>query len=113
MQANLCKTERDKATRALMREVGEEVPLAKVLEGGTDWRGRSQQISLLKNKIAELQQAQVHFAKPCAVSAVILLYGTILPSASLRSGMIFSAETYLEMTSGYLPFVVCLCGQPH
>lgn len=59
VQANLCKAERDKATRALVREVGEEVPLAKVLEGASDWRGRSQQISLLKTKVNELQQAQV------------------------------------------------------
>lgn len=34
--------------RALQREVGEDVPLARVLEEGGDWKGRAQQISLLK-----------------------------------------------------------------
>ena len=68
----MCRAERDKATRALVREVGEEVPLAKVLEGGTDWRGRSQQISLLKNKITDLQQAQVGLSPlPCQCNSLV------------------------------------------
>ena len=46
-------------TRALAKEVGDETPLSKVIEGGSEWRGRAQQISLLKAKISELQQAQV------------------------------------------------------
>ena len=53
------KTERDKLTRALVKEIGEETPINKVVEGGSDWRGRAQQITLLKAKINELQQAQV------------------------------------------------------
>ena len=61
VQANLLKAEKEKLTRALVREVGEETPLSRVLDpqGGQDWRGRAQQISLLKAKISELQQAQV------------------------------------------------------
>ncbi len=59
MQANLFKTEKDKLTRALVREIGEETPLSKVVDGGGDWKGRAQQITLLKAKISDLQQAQV------------------------------------------------------
>ena len=59
VQANLFKTERDKLTRALVKEVGDETPLSKLMEAGSDWRGRAQQISLLKAKVADLQQAQV------------------------------------------------------
>ena len=59
LQANLFKTEKDKVTRALLKEVGDDTPLSKLVEGGSDWRGRAQQISLLKAKITDLQQAQV------------------------------------------------------
>lgn len=59
LQANLYKTEKDKVTRALAKEVGDETPLSRVVEAGSEWRGRAQQISLLKAKIIELQQAQV------------------------------------------------------
>lgn len=59
LQAHLFKAEKDKLARALAKELGEETPLSKALEGGGDWRGRAQQISLLKAKLGELQQAQV------------------------------------------------------
>lgn len=59
LQANLFKTEKDKVTRALLKEVGDDTPLSKLVEGGSDWRGRAQQISLLKAKVTDLQQAQV------------------------------------------------------
>ena len=65
LQANLYKTERDKLTRALAKEVGEETPISKIVDGGGDWRGRAQQITLLKAKIIDLQQAQV---MPAAVT---------------------------------------------
>ncbi|DBB10871.1 TPA: Coiled-coil domain-containing protein 13 [Trebouxia sp. C0006] len=57
-KANLYKTERDKLTRALAKEVGEEIPISRIVDGGGDWRGRAQQITLLKAKINDLQQAQ-------------------------------------------------------
>ncbi|KAL3142293.1 Coiled-coil domain-containing protein 13 [Trebouxia sp. C0009 RCD-2024] len=57
-KANLFKSERDKVSRALAKEVGDETPLSKVVEAGSEWRGRAQQISLLKAKVSELQQAQ-------------------------------------------------------
>ena len=56
------KAEKEKLARALTKELGEDTPLSKALEGG-DWRGRAQQISLLKTKISELQQAQVSQAE--------------------------------------------------
>lgn len=59
LQANLYKTERDKLTRALAKEVGEDIPISRILDGGGDCRGRAQQITLLKAKINDLQQAQV------------------------------------------------------
>ncbi len=65
LQANLYKTERDKLTRALAKEVGEETPISRIVDGGGDWRGRAQQITLLKAKINDLQQAQV---MPAAVT---------------------------------------------
>eukprot|EP00891_Asterochloris_glomerata_P002894 jgi/Astpho2/2894/Aster-x0116 len=53
------RAERDKLERALVREVGSDVPMAKLLadEGG-DWRGRAQQIGLLRDKVRELQESQ-------------------------------------------------------
>ncbi|KAJ7548427.1 hypothetical protein O6H91_07G011700 [Diphasiastrum complanatum] len=40
---------------ALQCEVGEHIPLSKVLEDGGGWKGRGQQICLLKDKITELK----------------------------------------------------------
>ncbi|KAL7752406.1 hypothetical protein RI367_001940 [Sorochytrium milnesiophthora] len=37
--------------RALAQEVGEDIPISKLLEEGATWKGRAQQISLLKDKI--------------------------------------------------------------
>ena len=70
LQANLFKTERDKVSRALAKEVGDETPLSKVVEAGSEWRGWAQQISLLKAKVSELQQAQVLLLvlQPCNAS---------------------------------------------
>ena len=60
MQLSQLRAERDKLERALVREVGSDVPMAKLLadEGG-DWRGRAQQIGLLRDKVRELQESQV------------------------------------------------------
>lgn len=45
-----------KVQRALAKEVGDDVPLAKVLEEGGSWRGRAQQITLLRAKLSELRR---------------------------------------------------------
>ncbi|KAJ9508789.1 hypothetical protein QJQ45_028100, partial [Haematococcus lacustris] len=52
--------ESKKLTRALVREVGEDVPLAKVLEGGTssDWKGRREVIQMLRDQVKALKAAQ-------------------------------------------------------
>eukprot|EP00741_Cyanophora_paradoxa_P005136 tig00000863_g4978.t1 len=42
--------------RALQREVGDDVPLQKVIDEGSSWRGRAQEISLLKTKVKELKR---------------------------------------------------------
>ncbi|MCO5591970.1 hypothetical protein L7F22_045963 [Adiantum nelumboides] len=44
-----------KLQHALHKEVGDHVPISKVLEEGGDWKGRSQQICILKDKVAELK----------------------------------------------------------
>eukprot|EP00047_Mylnosiga_fluctuans_P017079 m.58558 g.58558 ORF g.58558 m.58558 type:complete len:452 (-) comp6912_c0_seq2:916-2271(-) len=46
------------AVKALARELGDEVPVARVLANPTDWKGRAEQIALLKAKVAELQKAK-------------------------------------------------------
>lgn len=51
------RAELAKAHRALAKEVGEDVPLPRVLEEGGSWRGRAQQITLLKAKLAELRRS--------------------------------------------------------
>jgi len=55
----LLENENRKLTRALLREVGEGVPLAKVLEEGTgsDWKGRREQIIRLQDTIKQLKEA--------------------------------------------------------
>ncbi|KAJ1633665.1 hypothetical protein T492DRAFT_978984 [Pavlovales sp. CCMP2436] len=48
------RAELSKYQRALAKEVGDDVPLAKVLEDG--WRGRAQQITLLKAKLGDARR---------------------------------------------------------
>eukprot|EP00197_Chlamydomonas_leiostraca_P004101 CAMPEP_0202872114 /NCGR_PEP_ID=MMETSP1391-20130828/20448_1 /ASSEMBLY_ACC=CAM_ASM_000867 /TAXON_ID=1034604 /ORGANISM="Chlamydomonas leiostraca, Strain SAG 11-49" /LENGTH=361 /DNA_ID=CAMNT_0049553077 /DNA_START=33 /DNA_END=1114 /DNA_ORIENTATION=- len=50
--------ESKRLARALQREVGEEVPLAKVLEEGGDWKGRREQIIALRDQVRALRAAQ-------------------------------------------------------
>ncbi|KAK9816609.1 hypothetical protein WJX72_002699 [[Myrmecia] bisecta] len=58
VKMNAVRQEKEKLLRALQREVGEDVPIAKLLDGTSDWRGRQQQISLLKEKIKEMSSLQ-------------------------------------------------------
>ena len=44
------------ALKALQMELGEDVPVSRVLSGQSEWRGRAQMISLLRAKVAELQK---------------------------------------------------------
>ncbi|KAK9826562.1 hypothetical protein WJX74_003036 [Apatococcus lobatus] len=58
VQVGQLKSERDRYARALLREVGDEVPMEKVLDEGSDWRGRAQQISLLRDRVREASLQQ-------------------------------------------------------
>lgn len=40
-------------------QVGDDVPLAKVLEEGSDWKGRREQIIALRDQVRALRAAQV------------------------------------------------------
>lgn len=52
------RAERARYERALRRELGEEVPLARALDEASDWRGRAQQISLLQERLLCMQESQ-------------------------------------------------------
>jgi len=43
----------------LAQQVGEEVPLAKVLDEGSDWKGRREQVIALKDQVRQLKEEQV------------------------------------------------------
>lgn len=50
------RRENDRLKNALVREVGDDAPVAKIAAGEhTDWRGRAQQITLLRDKLRELK----------------------------------------------------------
>ena len=55
MQVASLEAERGKLVRALVREVGEEVPLAKLLDEGSDWKGRREQVIALRDKVKALK----------------------------------------------------------
>lgn len=59
LQVFLLESENKKLTRALLREVGESIPLQKVLEegSGSDWKGRREQIIRLQDTVRQLKQA--------------------------------------------------------
>ena len=98
------KTERDKLTRALVKEIGEETPINKVVEGGSDWRGRAQQITLLKAKINELQQAQVktlvHTSQTNSCAATKALKVVILSMRTTSNVITSSSKALLFEAAG-------------
>ncbi|KXZ56604.1 hypothetical protein GPECTOR_1g543 [Gonium pectorale] len=53
------ESENKKLTRALVREVGEDVPLSKVLDesGAGEWKGRREQIIALRDQVKQLKVA--------------------------------------------------------
>lgn len=67
LQAFALEVENKKLTRALMREVGEDMPLAKVLEEGSDWKGRREQIIALKDTVRKLKEERVRAGWCCNV----------------------------------------------
>jgi hypothetical protein len=59
LQVASLEAERGKLVRALVREVGEEVPLAKLLDEGSDWKGRREQVIALRDKVKQLKSQLV------------------------------------------------------
>ena len=57
VQVGQLKQELASVKRALVREIGEDVDLKTVVDGGAGWKGRAQQISLLKDKLRESKRA--------------------------------------------------------
>lgn len=54
-QAFALEIDNKKLSRALAREVGEDVPLARVLEEGSDWKGRREQLIALRDQVGWLE----------------------------------------------------------
>ena len=57
VQAEKAKQELASVKRALAKEVGDGVDVKKVIAEGGGWRGRAQQISMLKDKLRESKRA--------------------------------------------------------
>ncbi len=53
-----------KLQRALAREVGDDVPLAKVLDEGSDWKGRREQLIKLNEQVRQPRERLPRFT-PC------------------------------------------------
>lgn len=62
----LLEGENKRLARALQREVGADVPLAKVLDEGGDWKGRREQIVHLKDTVRQLREAAAASAAAAA-----------------------------------------------
>ncbi|KAJ7532022.1 hypothetical protein O6H91_14G069300 [Diphasiastrum complanatum] len=62
-----------KLQQALKREVGEHIPLSKVLDEGGKWRGRNQQISHLKDKASRDELKKHHKKFETLLTRKILL----------------------------------------
>ena len=83
------RAERARYEKALRRELGEDVPLARALDEASDWRGRAQQISLLQERLLSLQESQASLASLACDAA--------LPSESrqrrhIQQRVIFSGQ---------------------
>ncbi|WIA12004.1 hypothetical protein OEZ85_012085 [Tetradesmus obliquus] len=76
----LLEGENRKLVRALVREVGEEMPLAKVVDEGSDWKGRREQIIHLKDTIKQLREAAAAGSSTAAGAAG-------LPAAASNSSL--------------------------
>lgn len=80
LQVFLLEGENRKLVRALVREVGEEMPLAKVVDEGSDWKGRREQIIHLKDTIKQLREAAAAGSSTAAGAAG-------LPAAASNSSL--------------------------
>jgi hypothetical protein len=57
-QAFALEAENKRLARALAREVGDDVPLSKVLDEGSDWKGRRETIVALRDTVRKLKEQQ-------------------------------------------------------
>ncbi|KAA6382690.1 MAG: hypothetical protein EZS28_021782 [Streblomastix strix] len=55
LQLQNTKQELSKVQRALQKEVGDNTPLTKILHEQSNWKGRAQEIQVLKDKVRELK----------------------------------------------------------
>lgn len=87
--------EHERALRALRREVGDDVPVARVLAAVADedngvnggWRGRAQQISLLKDKLRHLKNGGAFGGGATTTSEAGSVFGDVdAPPAAQQRG---------------------------
>lgn len=78
LQVFILESETKKYARALQREVGDEIPLNKVLEEGSHWKGRREQVIALKEQIKQLKEAQVGSGPLPLLIPLILQSGSLL-----------------------------------
>jgi len=71
-QFEVQKSENDKITKLLLREVGESLPLDEVLKQASGWKGRAEEIQRLKKKLRETQnQTSTSFkSTPKSISSI-------------------------------------------
>lgn len=79
------KGEAEKLRRALQREcgLGDDVPLQRLLDEASDWRGRAQEISLLKVRMKELRNK---------LAAAAVETGSVMSDATEGSPSAFSSH---------------------
>ena len=74
--------------------------MSRIVDGGGDWRGRAQQITLLKAKINDLQQAQVMPAAVTPKTGVSALTLSLHVASDLHSYI----KHHLSPLGGCIPF---------
>ncbi|KAG1656112.1 hypothetical protein FOA52_010294 [Chlamydomonas sp. UWO 241] len=96
--------ESKKLTRALVREVGEDVPLARVLDEGSDWKGRREQVIALKEQVRQLRSSQGLFVpesrnEAAAKKAIGKIASNRSTEVDKLANELASARTELEATA--------------
>jgi hypothetical protein len=63
--------------RALVREVGEDVPLSQILDDSSDWKGRREQLIALRDQIKALKASQVWCVVPFSLGTAQRCFGLL------------------------------------
>ena len=84
-KSSALKGESEKLRRALQKEcgLGDDAPLQRLLDEASDWRGRAQEISLLKGKVKELRNK---------LAAAAVETGSVMSDATEGSPSAFSSH---------------------